>query len=276
MAYIAKYLLSIEEFMDTEKGEALMERAFLRVDEARREKAGRMKTPAGRAACLGAGLILRYAVAEALRDGGGGDPGGFGEGNAGGFCGRQRPYSVTELLDCGKEIPNREIAYRYGEQGKPYFANLPFYFSLSHSGSYVLCGLSMEEIGADIQQHCGRDVGKLARRFYSRREAAVLEQAGAEQEKQFYRLWTRKEAYGKLTGKGIGAALGVDLLPEVSPAVEAVAEMSFLPEGRCLVWEEYGVSEDYSIAFCQYTAPISHNQPGTGHQYPAGQAAWER
>ena len=115
MAYIAKYLLSIEEFMDTEKGEALMERAFLRVDEARREKAGRMKTPAGRAACLGAGLMLRYAVAEALRDGGGGDPGGFGEGNAGGFCGRQRPYSVTELLDCGKEIPNREIAYRYGE-----------------------------------------------------------------------------------------------------------------------------------------------------------------
>ena len=68
----------------------------------------------------------------------------------------------------------------------------------------------------------------------------------------------------------------VDLLPEVSPAAEAVAEMSFLPEGRCLVWEEYGVSEDYSIAFCQYTAPISHNQPGTGHQYPAGQAAWER
>ena len=30
--------------MDTEKGEALMERAFLRVDEARREKAGRMKS----------------------------------------------------------------------------------------------------------------------------------------------------------------------------------------------------------------------------------------
>ena len=77
MAYIAKYLLAIEEFMDTEKGEALMERAFLRVDEARREKAERMKTPAGRAACLGAGLLLRYAVAEALRDGGGGDPGGF-------------------------------------------------------------------------------------------------------------------------------------------------------------------------------------------------------
>ena len=71
MAYIAKYLLAIEEFMDTEKGEALMERAFLRVDEARREKAERMKTPAGRAACLGAGLLLRYAVAEALRDGSG-------------------------------------------------------------------------------------------------------------------------------------------------------------------------------------------------------------
>ena len=143
--------------------------------------------------------------------------------------------------------------------------------------------LRAEDFGCLFQRHW--DVGSSRRlftalaaspRFRDIRVMGYTQQTDPEQEKQFYRLWTRKEAYGKLTGKGIGAALGVDLLPEVSPAVEAVAEMSFLPEGRCLVWEEYGVSEDYSIAFCQYTAPISHNQPGTGHQYPAGQAAWER
>ena len=40
--YVARYLLDIEEFMDAENGEALLARAFLRVDEERGEKARRM------------------------------------------------------------------------------------------------------------------------------------------------------------------------------------------------------------------------------------------
>ncbi|HBA46306.1 MAG TPA: hypothetical protein DCZ91_00585 [Lachnospiraceae bacterium] len=359
---IAKYLLSIEEFMDTNKGEALLERASLRVDEERRRKAEDMKTLSGKAACLGAGLLLQFAVEEALRGGGGFESGGevgvcgefaesgtaagggefgafgefaesgtvegggefgacgeFAEGGATagggevGACGefaesgtveggrefaeggvaagggefaedgvtadgkgvlvddiamtrrKLKICSVTELLDYGRDASVRQFAYRYGIQGKPYFRNLPFYFNLSHSGSYVLCGLSMEEIGADIQQHCGKDVGKLGRRFYSKRESDALEQAGAEREKLFYRLWARKEAYGKLTGEGIGKALGVDLLPETiradkgeiyyTPSYSSQALISgaaSLPEGTHLVWEEWESVEGYSIAFCRY------------------------
>lgn len=281
---IAKYLLSIEEFMDTNKGEALLERASLRVDEERRRKAEGMKTLSGKAACLGAGLLLQFAVEEALRGGGG-----FESGGEVGVCGefaedgvtadskgvlvddiamtrrKLKICSVTELLDYGRDASVRQFAYRYGIQGKPYFRNLPFYFNLSHSGSYVLCGLSMEEIGADIQQHCGKDVGKLGRRFYSKRESDALEQAGAEREKLFYRLWARKEAYGKLTGEGIGKALGVDLLPETiradkgeiynTPTYSSQALISgaaSLPEGTHLVWEEWESVEGYSIAFCRY------------------------
>lgn len=281
---IAKYLLSIEEFMDTNKGEALLERASLRVDEERRRKAEGMKTLSGKAACLGAGLLLQFAVEEALRGGGG-----FESGGEFGACGefaedgvtadgkrvlvddiamtrrKLKICSVTELLDYGRDASVRQFAYRYGIQGKPYFRNLPFYFNLSHSGSYVLCGLSMEEIGADIQQHCGKDVGKLGRRFYSKRESDALEQAGAEREKLFYRLWARKEAYGKLTGEGIGKALGVDLLPETiradkgeiynTPSYSSQALISgeaSLPEGSHLVWEEWESVEGYSIAFCRY------------------------
>lgn len=239
--YVARYLLSIEAFMDTEKGEALLERASLRVDEERRRRAEGMKL-SGKAACLGAGLLLQFAVDEALRGGSGreGDAG-AGELKVGDIAAarsRLKVCSATELLDAGKEAPVRQFTYRYGDRGKPYFRNQPFYFNLSHSGSYVLCGLAMEEIGADIQQHCGKDVGKLGRRFYSKRESAALEQAGAEREKLFYRLWARKEAYGKLTGEGIGKALGVDLLPGTA--------------SHPLIWEEWDSVEGYSIAFCRY------------------------
>ena len=140
--------------------------------------------------------------------------------------------------------------------GKPYFRDLPVYFNLSHSGEYVLCAVSTEEIGADIQQHCGKDVGKLARRFFPEREWTALERAGEERERLFYRLWARKEAYGKLTGKGVADALGVDLLPgEGLPgkAVPGGAEAAVLPEGRGLLWEEYGIMEAYSIAFCRFS-----------------------
>ena len=57
---------------------------------------------------------------------------------------------------------------------------------------------------------------RMWRGFFTEREAAALEQAGEERETRerlFYRLWARKEAYGKLTGKGIAAALEVDFLP---------------------------------------------------------------
>ncbi|MCI8696980.1 MAG: 4'-phosphopantetheinyl transferase superfamily protein [Lachnospiraceae bacterium] len=131
---------------------------------------------------------------------------------------------------------------------------MPFYFNLSHSGDYVLCAVSSAEIGTDIQQHCGKNVERLARRFFTEREAAALEQAGEERETRerlFYRLWARKEAYGKLTGKGIAAALEVDFLPGgtvSSPYGCSSGEVG----GKRLLWEEYDSIAGYSIALCRY------------------------
>ena len=168
MAYIAKYLLSIEEFMDTEKGEALMERAFLRVDEARREKAGRMKTPAGRAACLGAGLMLRKGLAA-------------------------------------RGIQEREAVFAYGENGKPYLPEYPeVHFNLSHSGQIAAAVFADCEVGCDVELVERADMD-LARRFFSKKEYQYL--TGFMDERQrnqaFYRLWTLKESFVKAIGAGL-------------------------------------------------------------------------
>ena len=269
--YVARYLLDIEEFMDAENGEALLARAFLRVDEERGEKARRMRPGRARAASLGAGLLLQIGVREAVAA------------VSGDNIGIKR-YSVKQLLESLDGKPPVSLAYVYGKEGKPYFRDLPFYFNLSHSGGYVLCVISSEEIGADIQQHCGKNVEKLARRFFSEREAAALEQAGEEREKReglFYRLWARKEAYGKLTGKGIAATLSADLLPGEDVYPENLSEKAaaskngsgpgrtLVPrgmasarggaqmttvrlDGKRLLWEEHDGIEGYSIALCRY------------------------
>ena len=256
--YVAKYLLSVEEFMDKENGEALLGRAFLNVDEERERKARRIRPGQTQAASLGAGLLLQVAVRDAMA--------------AAGMHEEIKHYSVKQLLESLRDRRPVPLAYVYGKEGKPYFKDLPFYFNLSHSGSYVLCVISAGEIGADIQQHSGKNVGKLARRFFTERECMVLERTGGEleraaleqamgeQERLFYRLWARKEAYGKLTGKGIVDALGMDMLPKEVLQGEALpgeslpgsAESTILPDGRRLVWEESDVLEGYSIAFCQF------------------------
>lgn len=230
--YLAEYLLSIKEFLTEESGEALVERAFSCVDEERKRKAERIRPGRARAASLGAGLLLQLAAGEALRGGG-----------AGGTTRGNVMYSVSRLLDCLEELPRQSFSYHYGKNGKPYFRDLPFYFSLSHSGDYVFCALSTEEIGADIQQHRkrpGRDQRRhLADRFFSEEEKRALEASG-ESAALFYRLWARKEALGKLTGKGVAGILKVNLLPEDGGQSEASMgyaggtrpEEGISPEGR--------------------------------------------
>lgn len=259
--YLAKYLLNITEFTDAENGEALLARAFLHIDAERKRKALGIRPGKARAASVGAGLLLQAAVRDGDRE----------------ACSQWRRYSVNELMDILQEKPPLELAYVCGREGKPYFRDLPFYFNLSHSGDYVLCVVSAAEIGADIQQHGRREggkgkaeersgvseqnafrdnsavFGKLASRFFSERECDALNRAGAEGEKLFFRLWARKEAYGKLTGKGVTGVLGMDMLPETGQEEDKLlsGEGGFSRE-KGISWEEYGSIEGYSIALCHY------------------------
>ena len=79
--------------------------------------------------------------------------------------------------------------------GKPQFRDYPdFRFNLSHSGQYAAIVYNNDglEVGIDIQEHRSvRD--SLSRRIASPKDT----------ENDMLRLWTIKEAYSKLTGKGI-------------------------------------------------------------------------
>lgn len=231
MTEIKKYLLDISGFFDASDREKLFEQAFSRVDDKRREKAGCIKRERSRAASLGAALLLQLAVQEA-------------EGltaeeqTAGGLADSGlAAYTVPQLLELlSQPIP---LEYRYGEGGKPYFKNSPWYFNISHSGDYVICVLSRGEVGADIQLHRAGEAMKLAERFFSPEEIRALKQAEDERS-LFFRLWARKEACGKLTGEGLAGVIGKNLLPD---GADSSGEF---------FWEEYDILSGYSIAVCRY------------------------
>ena len=122
--------------------------------------------------------------------------------------------------------------------GKPVFSDgMKPWFSLSHSGRYVLCAVSSEPVGADVQKM--RKVNlSIARRFHPREQAWFAEQkeGGAE---ELFRLWTRKEAWVKAeSGERMLSLAQVDVIHE-------------LP-GWCF-WD-YELPGGYRAAVCSRTA----------------------
>lgn len=132
---------------------------------------------------------------------------------------------------------DRFPALREDVYGKPYFPDAPqAQFSLSHSGGYAALATSSLPVGVDIQEIRPERV-MAAVRFLTEPEQAQLTALPQEEEVQaFFRLWTLKESYGKMTGRGLlGAnAFLVDLSgPAVLPP-DGTQFCLHAPEGYCL------------------------------------------
>lgn len=100
-------------------------------------------------------------------------------------------------------------------------------FNLSHCRQAAACGLSDSPIGVDVQDWAPWHLS-LAKQVCSPEELTALERS-AEPEIQFTRLWTRKESYGKYTGRGILYPLREKNLWENAPQ-GAVMETFTFPE----------------------------------------------
>lgn len=100
------------------------------------------------------------------------------------------------------------------ENGKPYLSDRPqIHFNLSHTGEWVLCAVSDTPVGVDAQV-LTRYRAKVAARWFSEEERQWIAQ---QPDERFTRLWTRKEAYAKMTGDGMVSAMrGAPQLPHVT------------------------------------------------------------
>ena len=100
-------------------------------------------------------------------------------------------------------IPISKQHIVYGPYGKPYLRDYPdVHFNISHSGIYVACAVADRPIGIDVQM-ISEYRPNVADRVCSKAELAKIE-ASDNPDAEFTKLWTRKEAYAKWTGEGIG------------------------------------------------------------------------
>jgi len=95
--------------------------------------------------------------------------------------------------------------------GKPYLqTNTAFKFNLSHAGDYMLCGFALNsEIGMDLELiRNNYSWKKISQRFFHATEAEYLQALPREQQQRdFFKLWVKKEAFIKAIGLGLFCAL---------------------------------------------------------------------
>ena len=89
-----------------------------------------------------------------------------------------------------------------GLNGKPECEGV--YFNLSHSGDMVLCAISDVPVGCDLERVTDAPL-EVADRYFSEMERRYIDEARNHPEinRRFFRLWTMKESYMKMSGEGI-------------------------------------------------------------------------
>jgi 4'-phosphopantetheinyl transferase len=96
-----------------------------------------------------------------------------------------------------------------GDHGKPKLESSRLCFSVSRSADYALFATSWKgDIGVDVEKiRPVPDMEGIATRFFSRTEQLTLASLPpAERLTGFFRCWTRKEAFVKCIGTGLGVA----------------------------------------------------------------------
>lgn len=161
------YYADISSFIDDE--ELIKERLY-EVDEERRARIERARFADTKADILASGLIIKAALKEA----------------------------------CG--IASFEL--ERNQFGKLYLKSEPsVFFNVSHSGKTVICTVSDVECGVDIEDLSAKhEIMGMASRFLSNLECNAV-MISEDPNRAFCRLWTIRESYVKMRGRGFDIGL---------------------------------------------------------------------
>ena len=113
---------------------------------------------------------------------------------------------VRHMICAHTGLRNETLLFLTNQYEKPYLANVSdVHFNISHSGNIVVCALSDETVGIDIEM-IKPAMLQIAKRFFSAGEYEFIE-AKADKSLAFYKIWTMKESYVKWEGKGLSTPL---------------------------------------------------------------------
>ena len=137
------------------------------MDARRIEKASRFRRIEDRALCIGAGLLLAFALTK----------------------------------HCPSVVIPPDVSVDHS--GKPYLPGMQhFHFNISHSGSWVVCAVGNNPLGVDIEQS-GQEMSAIVKSVCTCTEQKYLDSLPQGQQNQAaLEQWVLKESFMKAQGAG--------------------------------------------------------------------------
>ena len=156
------------------------------------------------------------------------------------------------ILSKKLKIPAEQVIIEKSEKGKPYLVNNnDLHFNISHSGDWVVAAFASTEVGIDIENIKPVNF-RIAERFFSKKEFAALEKkAGKEKINFFFDLWTLKESYLKLLGKGLTKSLSSFTVIESNR--EFSLKENNKDEMNDVFFKQYQIDKDYKLSVCSFS-----------------------
>ena len=116
--------------------------------------------------------------------------------------------------------------------------------SVASSGHVAVCaGTATGIVGIDVEEIAAHaELRDVARRFSPLEQASLLALNQPAWSEQFYRLWTAKEAYVKVSGRTLDKALALDILTDAAPGVTFEHRIS-KSHVMCICWSAAGLDE---------------------------------
>jgi 4'-phosphopantetheinyl transferase len=189
------------------------------------------------------------------------------------------------LLGRYLDVPPESVTFRYGRAGKPElspaFRETNLQFNVSHSHGHLLVAIARNyAVGVDIEKvRSEMNIEEISERFFCSAETQQLRTlSGFTKSEGFFNGWTRKEAYLKARGEGIGEGLcrfAVSLIPGIPARLlfderdpDAVARWSIreLPADAGLAAALVVEAIDFQLKRLEWNAEFSHA--------PSGSFAW--
>ena len=154
---------------------------------------------------------------------------------------RKLSVGVWKLLDRALTEYGLSASDVYiGKTGKPLHPEICF--NLSHSADMAMCVLSEKNVGCDIELMISPHISSFERFFTEKEQEYICRaKSSSETNQRFFRLWTMKESYLKMTGEGIIVPLNsVEVYPERLSVKRfgRVQECTF----NCMFKDNYAIS----------------------------------
>lgn len=204
---ISIYGIKIDRSMDQITFSALLEN----VSAEKKERVGRYRRYEDKIRCMLGDLVVRYVL-----------------------------YSIYKLQ-------MQDIEFIYNDYGKPMlkaYTNIDF--SISHSGEWVLCAFDDSPIGIDVEVIGNNDYDIVKRYFHKKEWEEFIKKDEPEKNQFFYVLWTAKESYIKMVGKGMSIPLNsfsvLDGTVCLENSTDNISEKSYL--------ESFNLDDNHMVTLC--------------------------